>query len=222
VNLALALLIWARQVDHARLRDSGKFVRKICDELNQLTETLETISKEGSLRYPFDILLSNLLTSWWLAKVKETRNTDDPQLALQEELSSFAMLQEKISSVDRVAITLAGFRRNVKVLDDLFRDTSRIAWKDYNFVLPLAEIWCSFFQCKPTLSRNDYITTTDRRKSTPISPSRLFEPFIEEVVPEPTIGTEIIRSVLESLGPDWGDQVIKWADRNLPNTSDAT
>jgi hypothetical protein len=154
--------------------------------------------------------------------VKETTNTEDPQRALQEELSSFVLMQDSIASVDRVITTLSAFNRNVDVLGDLFRDTSRIAFQEYNFVLRLAEIWCSFFRCKPTLSRNAYITTTDRRKSTPITPSRLFEPFIKEIVPEPAIGTEIIRSVLESLEPDWGDRVIKWADRDPPNTFDAT
>lgn len=222
VIIAVNLLLEERQVNSPISGDIGNLVHKFRDDINRLIETLQSIEKDSHLSYPINTLLSNIVRSWWLDRVKETKDMPDPQLCLQEQLSSFALLQGSVSSVDRLRATLVEFRNQIDDLEDLYKDTSRTAHEEYNFVYSMAEIWCSFFRCKPTLSRNRYLTTTGRRKSAPISLSRLFEPFIKEVVPEPAIGTEIIRSVLESLEPDWGDRVIKWADRSPPNTSDAT
>ena len=140
---------------------------------------MQSIEKDNHLSYSFNALLSNILRSWWLARVKETRDMPDPQLRLQEELSSFALVQGSVSSVDTLRATLVEFRNQIDGLEDLYKDMSRTAHEEYNFAYRMAEIWCSFFRCKPTLSRNRYLTTTGRRKSAPISPSRLFEPFYQ-------------------------------------------
>ena len=73
-----------------------------------------------------------------------------------------------------------------------FERAKRVDHGEYAFVMHVAEAWYRETKRVPTPSRNDY--TAKKKKSSPISVSRLFEPFIETVVPNPKIRKEIVRS----------------------------
>jgi hypothetical protein len=137
----------------------------------------------------------------YYAKKRRWRSVDSLKRYLDQMIENIALLPttELLGGIARVLS--AAFE---PMAEKLANSTRIKDFAEYKFVNEVAEAWYRATKRVPTLTRNDYVPKTQRRKSGPPESSRLFEPFIKKVVPKPQIGDEIIRSVLDAMRERFG------------------
>jgi hypothetical protein len=169
-------------------------------DMEKILSTLISVSNDETSKSMLDKYISLELTEWW-SKENERSGSKTRTVSLD----NFTLVYENMASTEDVVASLSLLINSFSVFVTFLNKTARLTHDDYDLVEKLAELWHHYFGVHPTPSQNEYVPK-NKRPTNKMKPSRQFELFIQEIVPNPKIPKDIIRSALKSYKANLGGE----------------